>query len=84
MHRDFCSKHCTCAYTAIGDPASLNPGTGTETVLYGRGKLGSIRLETSRLPAFSFLAVAILCSVSLPKLYEYIKQVPLFYNVKKV
>ena len=39
--------------------ASLNPSTGT--VLYGRGQLGSIRLKTSRLPAFSFLAVLILC-----------------------
>ena len=50
-----------CAYTAMGDPArqaSLNHGTGT--VLYGRGQLGSFRLKTSRLPAFSFLAVVIL------------------------
>ena len=31
--------------------ASLNPGTGT--VLYGKGQLGSIRLKTGRLPAFS-------------------------------
>ena len=28
---------------------------------YGRGQLGSIRLKTSRLPDFSFLAVLILC-----------------------
>ena len=35
--------------------ASLNRGTGT--LLYGRDQLGSIRLKTSRLPAFSFLAV---------------------------
>ena len=39
--------------------ASIIPGTGT--VLYGRGQLGSIRLKSSRLPAFSFLAVLILC-----------------------
>ena len=35
--------------------ASLNHGTGT--VLYGRAQLGSIRLKTSRLPAFSDLAI---------------------------
>ena len=38
--------------------ASLNPGTGK--VPYDRGQLGSIRLKTSRLPAFSFLAVLVL------------------------
>ena len=39
--------------------ASLHCGTGT--VLYSRGQLGSIRVKTSRLPAFTFLAVLILC-----------------------
>ena len=38
--------------------ASLNSGTGT--VLYGRGQLGSIWLKTSRLPACSYLALLLI------------------------
>ena len=45
--------------TQLAFLASLNHGTST--VLYGKGQLGSIRLKTSWLPAFSFLAVLILC-----------------------
>ena len=51
--------HVLGAYTETVDQpaglASLNSGTGT--VLYGRGQLGSIWVKTSRLPVLSDLAV---------------------------
>ena len=58
------SAHC--AYTETADQpvglASLNSGTGT--VLYGRGQLGSIWLKTSRLPAISNLAILFIYGLS--------------------
>ena len=47
--------------------ASLDSGTGT--VLYGRGQLGSIWLKTSFLPAFSDLAKLFIYGMNTPFLY---------------
>ena len=58
-------RHCTCAYSnRWPSPPAWHPSTLALAwyCIFGRGQLGSIRLNTSRLPAISFLAVLILYS----------------------